>query len=48
MGFGQGEKNDEPKSSELWLEVKDFDDEASITPLVVKYGIDLANPSRPS
>ena len=32
------------ESSELWLEVKDFDDEASITPLVVQYGIDLEKP----
>jgi uncharacterized protein len=32
------------ESSELWLEVKDFDDEASIAPLVAQYGIDLGNP----
>ena len=31
------------ESSELWLEVADVDDEASITPLVAQYGIDLEN-----
>src|SRR5439155_13979407 len=32
------------ESSELWLEVADIDDDASISPLVAQYGIDLENP----
>jgi len=32
------------ESTELWLEVADIDDVASISPLVAQYGIDLGNP----
>src|SRR5437762_1555260 len=32
------------ESTELWLEVADFDDEAGIVMLVTRYGIDLENP----
>src|SRR5881394_288778 len=32
------------ESTELWLEVADIDDDASISPLVAQYGIDLENP----
>lgn len=32
------------ESSELWLEVADIDDVASITPLVAQYGLDLERP----
>lgn len=32
------------ESSELWLEVADIDDVASVTPLVAQYGLDLERP----
>ena len=36
------------ESSELWLEVADIDDQASIAPLIAQYGIDLEKRSRAS